>query len=50
MVNSGMMRGSSRPEDVLAVLNARSQDIFRKLVERYLETGTPVGSRDLAAC
>jgi heat-inducible transcriptional repressor len=30
------------------VLNARSQDIFRKIVERYLETGTPVGSRDLS--
>lgn len=35
-------------EDVLAVLNARSQDIFRRLVERYLETGMPVGSRDLS--
>ena len=39
---------SKAPEDVLAVLNARSQDIFRKLVERYLDTGTPVASRDLA--
>jgi heat-inducible transcriptional repressor len=36
------------PEDFLAVLNSRSQDIFRKLVERYLETGVPVGSRDLS--
>ena len=36
------------PEDFLAVLNARSQDIFKKLVERYLETGIPVGSRDLS--
>jgi heat-inducible transcriptional repressor len=36
------------PEDFLAVLNHRSQDIFKKLVERYLETGTPVGSRDLS--
>ena len=35
-------------EDFLAVLNARSQDIFRKLVERYLDTGVPVGSRDLS--
>jgi heat-inducible transcriptional repressor len=35
-------------EDFLAVLNARSQDIFRRLVERYLETGAPVGSRDLS--
>ena len=36
------------PEDVLSVLNARSQDIFRKLVERYLDTGSPVASRDIA--
>jgi heat-inducible transcriptional repressor len=36
------------PEDFLAVLNTRSQDIFKKIVERYLETGTPVGSRDLS--
>ena len=39
---------SKPPEDFLAVLNTRSQDIFRKLVERYLDTGTPVASRDLA--
>ncbi|WP_291389805.1 heat-inducible transcriptional repressor HrcA [Devosia sp.] len=39
---------SKAPEDVLAALNVRSQDIFRKLVERYLETGSPVASRDLA--
>jgi len=36
------------PEDFLSVLNARSQDIFKRLVERYLETGAPVGSRDLS--
>src|SRR3954468_5051273 len=36
------------PEDFLSQLNARSQDIFKKIVERYLETGTPVGSRDLS--
>jgi heat-inducible transcriptional repressor len=36
------------PEDFLAVLNARSQDIFKKIVERYLETGAPIGSRDLS--
>ncbi|MEO6394519.1 MAG: heat-inducible transcriptional repressor HrcA [Devosia sp.] len=39
---------SKAPEDFLAVLSTRSQDIFRKIVERYLETGTPVGSRDLS--
>ena len=36
------------PEDFLSVLNARSQEIFRKIVERYLDTGAPVGSRDLS--
>jgi heat-inducible transcriptional repressor len=36
------------PDDFLQVLNSRSQDIFRKIVERYLETGSPVGSRDLS--
>ncbi|KKB13619.1 heat-inducible transcription repressor [Devosia geojensis] len=35
-------------EDFLAVLNSRSQDIFRKIVDRYLETGMPVGSRDVS--
>jgi heat-inducible transcriptional repressor len=35
-------------EDFLAVLNSRSQDIFKRLVERYIETGAPVGSRDLS--
>ncbi|MEP7241924.1 MAG: heat-inducible transcriptional repressor HrcA [Devosia sp.] len=36
------------PDDFLSVLNTRSQEIFRKIVERYLETGAPVGSRDLS--
>jgi len=39
---------SKAAEDFLAVLNARSQDIFKKIVERYLETGAPIGSRDLS--
>ncbi|MFD1253851.1 Heat-inducible transcription repressor HrcA [Devosia equisanguinis] len=39
----------NRPaEDFLSALNSRSQDIFRRLVERYLDTGMPVGSRDLS--
>ena len=46
MVN---MAGTGKfSEDVLSVLSDRSQDIFRKLVDRYLETGVPVGSRDLS--
>src|SRR5213078_5256614 len=36
------------PDGFLQSLNARSQDIFRKIVQRYLETGEPVGSRDLS--
>ena len=48
-ISSVPYRIMSRPaEEFLSVLNARSQDIFRKLVERYLETGLPVGSRDLS--
>jgi heat-inducible transcriptional repressor len=39
---------SRAPGDFLSVLNARSQDIFKKIVERYLETGAPIGSRDLS--
>jgi len=34
--------------DFLETLSARSQDIFRKLVEKYIETGEPVGSRMLS--
>jgi heat-inducible transcriptional repressor len=32
----------------LAELDARARDIFRKVVESYLETGEPVGSRTLS--
>ncbi|MEO1330140.1 MAG: heat-inducible transcriptional repressor HrcA [Pseudomonadota bacterium] len=32
----------------IADLNARSREIFRRLVETYLETGEPVGSRTLS--
>ncbi|GHA23073.1 heat-inducible transcription repressor HrcA [Devosia pacifica] len=35
-------------EDFLSILNSRSQDIFKKIVERYLDTGMPVGSRDVS--
>jgi heat-inducible transcriptional repressor len=38
----------TQTEDFLSALNARSQEIFRKLVDRYLATGTPIGSRDLS--
>src|ERR1044071_5515152 len=32
----------------LAQLDQRSRDIFRRLVETYLDTGEPVGSRTIA--
>src|SRR5579864_1802122 len=32
----------------LAELDARARDIFRRIVETYLETGEPVGSRTLS--
>ena len=37
-----------RTQVSLAQLNQRSLDIFRRIVEGYLETGEPVGSRNLS--
>ncbi len=37
-----------RPMRALAELNQRSREIFRRIVESYLETGEPVGSRNLS--
>jgi heat-inducible transcriptional repressor len=34
--------------DGLAALDNRSREIFRRIVESYLETGTPVGSRNVS--
>src|ERR1700750_2189735 len=36
------------PQSGLAQLNERSRDIFRQIVESYLATGEPVGSRELS--
>jgi heat-inducible transcriptional repressor len=36
------------PQSVLADLDQRSRAIFRRLVETYLETGDPVGSRTIS--
>ncbi|MEO1001472.1 MAG: heat-inducible transcriptional repressor HrcA, partial [Pseudomonadota bacterium] len=36
------------PTASLSDLNARSRDVFRRLVETYLDTGEPVGSRTLS--
>ena len=32
----------------MAVLDQRARDIFRRIVESYLHTGEPVGSRTLS--
>lgn len=36
------------PKDLLQSLDERSQDIFRRIVEGYLDAGEPMGSRNLA--
>jgi heat-inducible transcriptional repressor len=36
------------PPSALAALDQRSRDIFREIVEAYLESGDPVGSRTLS--
>src|SRR5674476_272303 len=40
--------GLIAPNAGLAQLNQRSRDIFRQIVESYLATGEPVGSRNLS--
>ncbi len=42
------MDKNSNSEKFLTSLNQRSQDIFKRLVESYIETGEPVGSRQLS--
>ena len=37
----------SQQNDILSDLNDRSREVFRRVVEGYLETGDPVGSRTL---
>ena len=49
-----MMRAASQDVPIgssevsLAQLNERSREIFRQIVESYLATGEPVGSRNLS--
>jgi heat-inducible transcriptional repressor len=33
---------------VLSALDQRSREIFKRIVDSYLETGEPLGSRNLA--
>jgi len=43
-----MDRNTINSSAFLEALSTRSQDIFRRLVERYLETGEPIGSRAIS--
>ena len=36
------------PPDALSALDSRAREIFREIVEAYLATGDPVGSRTLS--
>lgn len=42
------MTAPGQPKTGIGELNERSREIFRQIVESYLETGEPVGSRTLA--
>lgn len=42
------LSASAQHRPVLSELSARSRDIFRTIVEAYVETGEPVGSRTLS--
>ena len=46
--NSKTMTEAQRLSPSLAELDQRSRQIFRELVEAYLDTGEPVGSRTLS--
>ncbi|MDJ0921263.1 MAG: heat-inducible transcriptional repressor HrcA [Henriciella sp.] len=39
---------TTRPDSLMQTLDARSRAIFKHIVETYLETGDPVGSRTLS--
>jgi heat-inducible transcriptional repressor len=38
----------STPQPLISELNERSRDVFRRIVDTYLETGGPIGSRTLS--
>src|SRR3954471_2781058 len=40
--------GQPTPSASLSQLDERARDIFRRIVETYLETGEPVGSRTVS--
>jgi heat-inducible transcriptional repressor len=47
-MNNQLLHSLSAPGASLAELDERARDIFRRIVETYLETGEPVGSRTIS--
>ncbi|MDO9474508.1 MAG: heat-inducible transcriptional repressor HrcA [Caulobacter sp.] len=45
---SSIITGGLAPTPTLTDLDERARDIFRRVVEAYLETGEPIGSRTLS--
>lgn len=45
---SSILTGGLAPTPTLTDLDDRARDIFRRVVEAYLETGEPIGSRTLS--
>src|SRR6185312_2083802 len=48
MINLPQPGFAAAPGPSLVQLDARARDIFRRVVETYLETGEPVGSRTVS--
>jgi heat-inducible transcriptional repressor len=42
------IRAAKAPESAIRALDERSRDVFRRVVDAYVETGEPVGSRTLS--
>jgi len=48
VANDASPLGGQRGDGMIGELNERSREIFRRIVEAYVETGEPVGSRTIA--
>jgi len=48
MVKPGGLMRQAAPSATIAALNERSREVFREIVETYVATGEPVGSRTLS--
>jgi len=46
--NEDKKKALAQTDSVFATMNSRSRDIFRHIVEAYMESGDPIGSRTLS--